>query len=182
MLPRLLPLLCLLFLSEASLTQQESGTAKPAGGPEACPVTKFSDKPFIPPWPYPKAPFAGRSWYGTDRLWIAPPPDGGVWRAQHLSTTDPASGNKVDWWREAKMSWWRQGYDWHVDFEPRLKVTGRRLDSRAPPLVAGEVNAVGIRFPNIYMMGSLYFPTLGCWEITGRYEDDELTFVVWVTN
>jgi hypothetical protein len=24
------------------------------------------------------------------------------------------------------------------------------------------------------------FPTIGCWEITGRYENDALTFVVWV--
>jgi hypothetical protein len=73
MLPRLLALVCLLFLSEVSLSQQESGTAKPTGGLEACPVTRFSDKPFIPPWPYPKTPFAGRSWYGTDGLWIALP-------------------------------------------------------------------------------------------------------------
>ena len=31
-------------------------------------------------------------------------------------------------------------------------------------------------------MDSLDFPTLGCWEITGRYENDELTFVVWVAE
>jgi hypothetical protein len=32
------------------------------------------------------------------------------------------------------------------------------------------------------MMDSLYFPAPECWEITGRYEDDELTFVVWVAK
>jgi len=51
MLPRLLPLLCLLFLSQITSTQ-ESGTAKPARVPEACPVTKPSDQPFLPPYPY----------------------------------------------------------------------------------------------------------------------------------
>jgi hypothetical protein len=45
--PRLLPLLCLLFLSQASFTQ-ESGTAKPPRVAETCPVTKASDKPFVP--------------------------------------------------------------------------------------------------------------------------------------
>jgi hypothetical protein len=46
MLPRLLPLLCLLFLSQVSFTQ-ESGTAKPARAPETCPVTKPSDHPLF---------------------------------------------------------------------------------------------------------------------------------------
>ena len=45
--PRLLPVLCLLFLSQASFTQ-ESGTAKPPRVAETCPVTKASDKSFVP--------------------------------------------------------------------------------------------------------------------------------------
>jgi hypothetical protein len=32
------------------------------------------------------------------------------------------------------------------------------------------------------MVVGIDFPTLGCWEITGHYEDDELTFVVWVSK
>ena len=47
MLPRLLPLLGLLFLSQASSTQ-ESGTAKPARVAETCPVTNPSGKPLCP--------------------------------------------------------------------------------------------------------------------------------------
>ena len=75
MLPRLLPLLCLLFLSPASLTQQ-AGTAKPDDVPDACPVTKATDRPFIPQWPYPAKPYGGGFWIGTDGLWIAPQPMG----------------------------------------------------------------------------------------------------------
>jgi hypothetical protein len=31
-------------------------------------------------------------------------------------------------------------------------------------------------------MGGISIPTFGCWEITARYRNDELTFVVWVTR
>jgi len=30
------------------------------------------------------------------------------------------------------------------------------------------------------MLGGVSFPTSGCWEITGHYEDAEVQFVVWV--
>jgi hypothetical protein len=30
-------------------------------------------------------------------------------------------------------------------------------------------------------MTGIDFPTAGCWEMTGRYNDEELTFVVWVS-
>jgi len=30
------------------------------------------------------------------------------------------------------------------------------------------------------MLGGIGFPTPGCWEITGRYEDAEVKYVVWV--
>jgi hypothetical protein len=68
-----------------------------------------------------------------------------------------------------------------VDGSPKLKVTGRRLDSPAPPLVADKANAVG-KAPKAYMMMSIYLPTPGCWEITGHYEGDQLAFVVWVAR
>jgi hypothetical protein len=32
------------------------------------------------------------------------------------------------------------------------------------------------------MVVGINFPTLGCWEITGRYGDDTLTFVVWLAK
>jgi hypothetical protein len=32
------------------------------------------------------------------------------------------------------------------------------------------------------MVVGINLPTLGCWEITGHYEGDELTFVVWVAE
>jgi hypothetical protein len=32
------------------------------------------------------------------------------------------------------------------------------------------------------MLGGISFPTRGCWEITGHYEEAEVQFVVWVVE
>jgi hypothetical protein len=110
----------------------------------------------------------GGSWLGTDRLWIASPPI--VWKGlPHYAPNDPT-------FRE-KMQWWRHGYDFCTEPIPKLKATGRRLDAPVLPLIT-EVNNVAGSKPS--KMVGMNFPTLGCWEITCRYEDDELTFVVWV--
>jgi hypothetical protein len=164
---RLLAFLCMLVLAQASLAQT-SGTRALDGVPSTCPVTKPSDKPLVPPYPYPATPYPGGSWFGTDRLWIVGPPI--VWKGlPHYTPNDPTF--------RQKMQWWRQGYDFRTEPIPKLKVTGRRLDAPAPPLIT-EVSNVAWSKPS--MMVGMNFPALGCWEITGRYEDDELTFVVWV--
>jgi len=169
MLMRLLSLLCLVVLTDASLAQT-LGTQQPEGVPSTCPVTKTSDKPLVPPPPYPPTPYSGGSWFGTDRLWIVGPP--AVWRGlPHSTPNDPAFAQK--------MQWWRQGYDPHTEPTPKLKVTGMRLDAPAPPLITKVSGTLGAR-PS--MMVGMSFPALGCWEITGRYEEDELTFVVWVAR
>src|SRR5713101_4132241 len=173
MFTRLLALIGLLLLTQAFLGQQSAGQSQPATGdiPETCPVTKASDHPFIPPWPYPKEPYPGGSWFGTDRLWISLPEDG-TWRGLgHYTPTDPSF--------RQKMQWWRQGYDYHTEPKPKLKLTGKRLDAQAPPLTAEANNVVG-RLPS--MMVGINIPTLGCWEITGHYEDDALTFIVWLSK
>jgi len=151
---RLLALFSFLLIVRTSLAWQ----SQTATG-EACPVTNASDHTVIPPWPYPTVPDSGRSWFGTDRLWVALPEDG-TWRGYRQ-----------------KMQWWRLGYDYHTEPEPKLKITGKRLDAPAPPLMAKIDNVAG---PIPSIMAGLDFPALGCWEITGHYESDELTFVVWV--
>jgi hypothetical protein len=154
---RLLALFSFLLLVQTSLARQSQATKGDV--PETCPVSNASDHPLIPPWPYPKVPDVGGSWFGTDRLWIALSMDG-TWRGYRQ-----------------KMQWWRQGYDYRTEPEPKLKVTGKRLDAPAPPLMA-KTNNVGGPIPS--MMVGMNFPAPGCWEITGHYESDELTFVVWV--
>jgi hypothetical protein len=80
---------------------------------------------------------------------------------------------------DRRCEWWRQGYDFRTEPIPKLKVTGRRLDSPAAPLITELKNVAG-SMP--CMMVGINFPTLGCWEITGHYGDDELTLVMWVAK
>ena len=165
---RLLALLCLVVSSLVSFGQ--TSIPKPDNVPNTCPVTKPSEKPLVPPYPYPPVPYPGGSWFGTDRLWIAGPPM--VWSGlPHYTPDDPTF--------RQKMQWWRQGYNPRTEPVPKLKVTGRRLDAESPPLLAEASNTTG---PRPSMMVGMNFPTLGCWEITGRYQNDELTFVVWIAK
>jgi hypothetical protein len=32
------------------------------------------------------------------------------------------------------------------------------------------------------LVGGIDFPTTGCWQISAHYENEELTFVVWVAK
>jgi hypothetical protein len=167
MYPRLLALL-LVLVSGASLAQKSEKRERDSV-PDTCPVTTPSDKPFVPPYPYPPRPYPGGSWFGTNRLWTVAPV---AWRGlPHYTPDDPTF--------RQKMQWWRQGYDYRTEPIPKLKVTGRRLDGQAALLIS-EVSNVSGTLPS--MMAGINLPTLGCWEITGHYEADELTLVVWVAK
>ena len=137
----------------------------------ACPVTKPPAPPFVPPPPNsPGAPFAGQFWYGTEALWTLLPSDG-TW--QGLPHNPEGYSQKV--------FWWRKGYSWTAEPAPQLSVTGRRLDGPAQPLnVSKATNAFAQDIQSAMLVG-VDFPTLGCWEITGRYQGHELSFVVQVS-
>jgi hypothetical protein len=78
-----------------------------------------------------------------------------------------------------KLFWMSADYDWRKEPQPDITVTGRRLDGTAPPLLLlPTTNAIGE--PLGAMVTGLYVPTPGCWEITGEYEGEKLSFVVWV--
>jgi len=68
--------------------------------------------------------------------------------------------------------WW-----WRPETGAPLSIEGRRLDAPAPPLRASiSYGYEQQRFQST----SLTFPTQGCWEVTGRSGDTELTFVTLV--
>jgi len=138
--------------------------------PVTCPVTKPPDPAFVAPPPYsPAAPYAGEFWYGTEALWTLLHTDG-AWRGLP---------HNPDGYTQ-KVFWWRAGYSWTAEPEPQLSVTGRRLDAPAPPLhVSKATNAFAQDIQSAMLVG-VDLPTLGCWEITGRYKGRELSFVVWV--
>ena len=67
--------------------------------------------------------------------------------------------------------WGRIGYDRHAEPHPKLQVRGRRLDAKAPQLIASPAEGCRSVFdgpePPSEMSVLLSLPTLGCWEITG---------------
>ena len=107
----------------------------------------------------------GINWFGTDKLWTYLPSNG-------IS----GQGEKTIWFREE----WSHYNHWIPDESAlKLTITARRLDATTPP---PEISA-GPTFNRdwkAFMLGGINFPTPGCWEITGRYEDAEVQYVVWV--
>jgi|SRR5579862_469523 hypothetical protein len=142
--------------------------------PESCPVTKPPIHPFVPPSPYPTTHTNG-FWFGTDKLWTYLPKNG-IWRLSHYSPTDTTLSQKLPWWRE--------GYDPHNDpppeYRPMLKITGKRLNSPALSFASDNADNVIGRPP--YIMTGLDIPSVGCWKITARFEDAELSFIIWITD
>ena len=148
-------------------TISEVGTA-----PKSCPVTRPPRQSFVPPSPYPNQNSHDRFWFGDGKLWIQLPIDG-TWKyLSHYKPTDTGFSEK--------LQWWRQGYNWRTENPPQLTVTGKRLDSPAAPLATdGHANAAGMG-DHPSMMTGIFIPTVGCWQITGDYKGDKLTFVIWV--
>jgi hypothetical protein len=152
--------------------------------PASCPVTRRPAKAFIPPAPYPTDLPENVFWLGTEKLWtdLREPM---IWgwaphQPGHEQEVQPLT---------AKIFWWRVGYDWRAEPQPNLTVTGRRLDGPAPPLMVmtwPRRNAAPAQATNAIMgrtsamLTGIYVPTPGCWEITGDYQGDKLSFVVWV--
>lgn len=144
----------------------------PGSLPGDCPVTRPPETPFVPPEPYPASPpYEAEFWYGTAELWTLLPEEG-IWR--ELPRHDGLYTQKVFWWRE--------GYNWRAEPEPALTVTGRRLDAAAPPLVAAKSTNGFHEDLQSFMLAGVGLPTSGCWQITGRLDQAELTVVVWVAD
>ena len=141
----------------------------PHDPPPTCPVTIPRNPPFVPPSPYDSLGFEGTFWYGSNSLWTAVDYDG-AWSGL------PYSQNGYS----QKVFWWRAGYVWNEEPEPDLIVIGERLDAPAPQLVGSKgTNAYASDIGSAMLVG-VDFPTLGCWKITGKYADTELSFVIWV--
>lgn len=153
-------------------SQQRSHDAAGTEAPDSCPVTQPPAHPFVPPSPYPAQTSDSGFWFGTEKLWTHLRKDG-TWKGlPHYEPTDAAF--------RQKMFWFRQG--WLLDAQPKLEVTGKRLDASAPPLDAVTSNGWTNDREHAFMVTGMDIPRLGCWKITGRYENAELSFVVWVTQ
>jgi hypothetical protein len=93
-----------------------------------CLTTLIPNPPFVPPAPYWSSAPDGGFWYGTDALWTLLADDG-KWHMQgNVYTT--------------KLVFWRRRFDSRKEPEPKLIITGKRLDGDAPSIAVAHANAV----------------------------------------
>ncbi len=103
-------------------------------------------------------------WYGSESLAVLLKSDG-VWKGM---------GSEHNY--RDKLSWWSYGYDGSLEPRPELVVTGKRLDADVPPAIVSE--ATNAYVGGWTMLVLVEFPSIGCWEITGSYRGQTLSFVV----
>ncbi|HET7142184.1 MAG TPA: DUF4232 domain-containing protein, partial [Candidatus Limnocylindria bacterium] len=142
----------------------------PSAAPANCPVTRPPSPTFIPPSDYVAVPASSSEfWYGNAGLFVLLPADGS-WVG--LPYHDDAYFQKV--------FWGHQGYNWLTEQQPNITVTGRRLDAPAPPLEADRPTNAASPDMGSMMLTGVNFPTRGCWEVSGEYQGNTLSFVVWL--
>jgi hypothetical protein len=114
------------------LVSAVTGLLLPLLSSAQCLTTLAPNPPFVPPAPYPSSPPEGRFWYGTDALWTLLAFDS-KWHMQ---------GNVNGEGYSTKLVFWRRGFDWRKEPEPRLIITAKRLDGEAPSIAVAHANAV----------------------------------------
>jgi len=169
-----LRLLLLISVVALTATGQQNSPAQALARPASCPVTAPPAVPFTPPPAY-KLDGEDGFWLGKEKLWTALPKSGVVWGWRphapgHEHEVQPLT---------AKTFWGSVDFDWKSEYPPKIKVTGRRLDGDAPPLLTMRATNA-FPGPAAAMLVGVYVPTPGCWEITGDYKGQKLSFVVWV--
>lgn len=111
--------------------------------------------------PLPKS----ENWYGSEALAVQLPRTG-TW-----STTAPGALIAV------KLFWWSAGF--RSGMESNLNVTIRELSGAAVTAVISKpTNAYAASLGGWTMLTGIDFPQPGCWEITGQYLGQRLSFVV----
>jgi hypothetical protein len=150
----LIPLLLLLGVGA-------SGALQSAPDPGACPVSPLITA--SAPSETGADPIIQRDWYmnAGRTIWAGPVPNDGWFAGTIRHSYGETRGNKTYWVRPRGT---------------QLAITGRRLDATAPP---AEVY-VPCCFTKGFQIAMLRFPTEGCWEVSARSGDSELTFVTQV--
>ena len=141
-----------------------------ASPPPTCVATKAPGQVFVPPPPYEAAPGEGAFYFGSDDFWTILPSNG-IWEAQHDQLT----------YDRRKIVWFSKDYWWLSQQESDLRVDARKLNGGTESVRGeGATNAFIPEHQTSAMLNSIEFPSTGCWEISARWHDHELRFVVWV--
>jgi hypothetical protein len=145
---------------QASIAQEtpaQKQTDEPASS--ACPLTE-------PVWAKPPEDSAVQDPPAFGHYFVNP--DRSIWasawwagQAEEYPLQASEEGLKVGWFRPAGAA---------------LEITGQRTDGQAPPLEAH----VPCCYPTRFQATGLSFPTEGCWTVTARAAESEISFVVWV--
>ena len=144
--------------------------------PANCRVTLPSDGVFEPPSPvfgWSSARTPDQFLYGTAALWTVLPADGTL---RGFGPEKPG-----DFAYHGKWGWYRTNAPFLEDGPVSLK--GKRLDGPAPSFIEthGSTAYPGKDgSPALIVMG-MDVPVFGCWEFTGHYKDQDVTFTLWVT-
>lgn len=146
-------------LTGSAASGDPAGTRAPvAGTPFFCPVT-LPNGPKLPAGTLPSS-----LYYGNGKLWTNLWPMGIVLVLPDQVDPDGTLDMKWPWFRGITGQW---------------TIEGRRLDAPAPPLKASIPNGYGDRG---FQVSALLFPTVGCWQVTGKVGDASLTFVTLVVR
>jgi hypothetical protein len=101
--------------------------------------------------------------HGNGKLWV-----GGLW--PHGVIVARRGFIQPDGSIYMKFGWWRK-------VAGALTITGQRLDAPAPPLTASVPSGYG---DTGFQASGVFFPTEGCWQVTGKVASTSLTFVTFV--
>jgi hypothetical protein len=167
--------LLLFFLIQQATAQ--GITAGTDDRPASCRMTFPSDGRFVPPAPLPSEPGDGTGvfyfWFGTDKLWTSLPTDGTWPGLRPYQRGDSSYRQKILWWYRLPSG---------SPKNSSLTLTAKRLDGPALPVMDKFENFDPMQKEhNSAIMTAIDLPTPGCWEITGHHDQQELSFVVWVT-
>ncbi len=139
----------------------------------ACSVTRPIPI-FFPPSPFLASPpaYYQSDWFGSAALWTMINRDGEIWKQSSLPHNPEGLTQKTFWWSA----------DWPASAEPEpaITVVGTRLDGPGTFTYTPGTNA-SADFGTAMLVG-IDFPSPGCWQLTGRYRDAVLSYVVWITD
>jgi hypothetical protein len=102
--------------------------------------------------------------HGNGKLWTVFWPHNVVIATQDVVEKNGSIGIKWPWWR---------------GMEGELAILGHRLDGNASRLRADIPSGYGA---SGFLPSGIYFPTEGCWEVTGAVGTAKLTFVTLVVK
>ncbi|MBB6092488.1 hypothetical protein HNQ60_001366 [Povalibacter uvarum] len=163
-----------LIIATFTLSALDADAADPAKQtpiPDHCPVTLPTEPLYVAPGEEKAVdPARGIFLYGTDALFTQLASDG------RWTGIKSATGTRN------KSAWFRKDAQWGDERPYQLVVTAKRIDANRPMITVPRVTnmLVGKEQQEVAMLLMLELPERGCWEVTGNYKSDYLSFIVWL--